>query len=609
MSSNLTHRVTTLQPSKKECEPCACPTCGGLECLCRPRFFAGQLLTDETFNSLDHYIIEKNKLHNRYLHGWGVVCGLEVVCGPCNQVTVRPGYALSPCGDDIIVCKATSVDICELINKCKSKVPEWECEPFPSGGNQDCLDQEEEWILTIRYDEKSSRGITALRASSGASCCSSCNCGGSSSCGCGCKGSNGNGSSHHTAGVGTSVTTGKYSYRPSQATVAVQCEPTLTCESYVFDVAKRPPEDDKQTFGAMVDRMTKCFKDLVDRQPKQPGANATIAELRNYCCSLKESLRRELIDHPVYNCGLSQVLASFSCPDPAQFNSAPAYRAAMDAAIQQHLSIIGGEYIRYCICAAFLPPCPEVVCDPRVPIASVTVRRDANGNCRVIRVCNLGVRKFVTTFLSLGYWLSFLSPLLRAIRRGLETICCRPFRFQLPGRGTTTDTGTGPINVGTPNFNSGNVNSSVGNVTARRSTITDKRGFRAFASRVWNNRGTTIDAQTLFLAGIGARDENGDPFLARTETANPFFTVIVNNLAGPLLAKLPDDTPDMLKNSGRMLATGSFARRFAVADTEVDEEQDRDLNDLKSKLAELENTVSRQAETIEMLRKTVEKKK
>ena len=74
-----------------------CPACGGLECLCRPRFFAGQLLTEEDLNRLDRYIVEKNKLHNRYLHGWGVVCGLEVICHPCEgQVTVTSGYALSP---------------------------------------------------------------------------------------------------------------------------------------------------------------------------------------------------------------------------------------------------------------------------------------------------------------------------------------------------------------------------------------------------------------------------------------------------------------------------------------------------------------------------------
>ena len=62
-----------------ECAPAPCPECGGLECLCRPRFFAGQLLTDEDLNLLDRYIVGKGKLRNRYLHGWGVVCGTRVV--------------------------------------------------------------------------------------------------------------------------------------------------------------------------------------------------------------------------------------------------------------------------------------------------------------------------------------------------------------------------------------------------------------------------------------------------------------------------------------------------------------------------------------------------
>src|ERR1700754_3762674 len=122
----------------QECKTCACPSCGGLECLCRPRFFAGQLLTDEALNNLEHYIVEKNKLHNRYLHGWGVVCGLEGVCHPCNGVTGRGRYALSPCGEHIVVCKDVSVDVCSRIAQCCDKQREWECEPFASGHDMDC---------------------------------------------------------------------------------------------------------------------------------------------------------------------------------------------------------------------------------------------------------------------------------------------------------------------------------------------------------------------------------------------------------------------------------------------------------------------------------------
>src|SRR5574340_614895 len=85
---------------------CCCPVCLGIECLDRPRFFAGQLLNEADLNSAQAYVMAKNRLHNRYLHGPGVVCGLEVVCNDCDgYVTVKPGYAIDPCGNDIIVCQ------------------------------------------------------------------------------------------------------------------------------------------------------------------------------------------------------------------------------------------------------------------------------------------------------------------------------------------------------------------------------------------------------------------------------------------------------------------------------------------------------------------------
>ena len=47
-----------------------CPIPHDTEGLCRPRFFPGQLLTDADLNLLNRYIIEKRRLHNRYLHDW-----------------------------------------------------------------------------------------------------------------------------------------------------------------------------------------------------------------------------------------------------------------------------------------------------------------------------------------------------------------------------------------------------------------------------------------------------------------------------------------------------------------------------------------------------------
>src|SRR4051794_3638913 len=88
-------------PSPTACPPKEenCSTCGMLECLCRPRFFAGQVLTADDLNRLDYYIRGKHRLHNRQLHGWGVVNGLEVTCDACGSgtVVVGCGYALDPC--------------------------------------------------------------------------------------------------------------------------------------------------------------------------------------------------------------------------------------------------------------------------------------------------------------------------------------------------------------------------------------------------------------------------------------------------------------------------------------------------------------------------------
>src|SRR5262245_28971463 len=133
LTTAATSRMKTLQP--------VCPACGGLECLCRPRFFAGQLLTESDLNLLERYVIEKNKLHNRYLHGWCVACGLEVLCNACKGfVTVAPGYALSPCGDDLVVCREELVNVCELVTKCKEE-KQWDCEPAFPRSPADCAEQ------------------------------------------------------------------------------------------------------------------------------------------------------------------------------------------------------------------------------------------------------------------------------------------------------------------------------------------------------------------------------------------------------------------------------------------------------------------------------------
>ena len=61
------------------------------------------------------------RFHNQHLHGWGVVCGLQVDCGIAHggtdtQVSVQPGYALDCGGDDVLLNSAQSLDIIQMLN-------------------------------------------------------------------------------------------------------------------------------------------------------------------------------------------------------------------------------------------------------------------------------------------------------------------------------------------------------------------------------------------------------------------------------------------------------------------------------------------------------------
>ena len=93
--------------------------------LTRTRYFPRRLVTAADLTADQDYLRERLRRHNRYLHGCGIVCGLEVgagliqtppavTYGPDGEVIassvallpgviVTPGYALSPQGDDIHV--------------------------------------------------------------------------------------------------------------------------------------------------------------------------------------------------------------------------------------------------------------------------------------------------------------------------------------------------------------------------------------------------------------------------------------------------------------------------------------------------------------------------
>lgn len=563
--ANVSYRTAgTTQTQESRHAPDACPVCGRLQCLCRPRFFAGQLLTEEDLNRLDHYIIEKNKLHNRYLHGWGVVCGLEVVCNSCpGFVTVRNGYALSPCGEDIVVCREEPVNVCELINQCRDHMrPDWDCDPPQRASDPACQDVMEDWVLAICYSERQSRR-PVLTTGAGSSCCSRCACGGSSRCGCGCHGK------EQSAGGN------KSSLRQSPRSTAPACEPTVVCEGYHFKVYRKPPAPPRFSHAflpqsELARRVAECESYLTELLTPLPS-EASIERLHTWCCEIKDRLVDFFAEHPTHDCTLSERLAAVTCPPAAAFTDPAAYRVAL-APVIARIANIAAEYRRYCRCSAQLPPCPDPVGSDCVPLATITIRKRG---CQIQRVCNWGVRRFVLNFPLLDYWLGPIGGLDLA---ALEASCCTPFQ---------------PTLVKVPTRQPG-FRPASGRVALRMAAAPSPSNvYSSLLSHAWGTRGRVVDEQALALAALGVTDENDQPFATEMELSHSLELHVINQFLRPIVeALLPEELTELIETA----ATASAAPAEASA-----RPGDGELASLRRTVQELQRTVLSQGEEIRRL--------
>ncbi len=93
--------------------PSPCTQQGGASSLERARYFSRQLLTADDLTADQQHVLAKFRRHNRYLHGWGVVCGAGVRAVPSQNwtVVVEPGYLLGPQGDEILIDQCVQLDL------------------------------------------------------------------------------------------------------------------------------------------------------------------------------------------------------------------------------------------------------------------------------------------------------------------------------------------------------------------------------------------------------------------------------------------------------------------------------------------------------------------
>lgn len=89
--------------------------CGGLPTE-RNRYFTGKYMTARDFAGEQAYFLDRQRLHNRLFHGWGIVCGLRVLHHPnaqCreNWVVVKAGVAVDCCGREVYLAEDTPIEV------------------------------------------------------------------------------------------------------------------------------------------------------------------------------------------------------------------------------------------------------------------------------------------------------------------------------------------------------------------------------------------------------------------------------------------------------------------------------------------------------------------
>lgn len=171
-----THTLTQTQTKVGLCH-CGCSDCQGdccsLECLTKPNFFCGQVLTDDDLKALVDWTNAKGALQ-RFRDGWGVGCGLEVTCSheikQQSRVVAAPGYAVDCCGRDIVVCDPIYYDFtCDKAFDpcCPERKPEEtpkNPQPNPEERKLGCipLSQLRAYDLCLRFEERLSGGQRGL---------------------------------------------------------------------------------------------------------------------------------------------------------------------------------------------------------------------------------------------------------------------------------------------------------------------------------------------------------------------------------------------------------------------------------------------------------------
>jgi hypothetical protein len=114
----------------------------------RNHYFEGKRLTADAFRTEQDYLVERRRLLNRAIHGWGVVYGFRITAASGEdrsggRLQIDAGLALDACGRELVRGHGAPVSLRDVvfIDEKGHQVP-------PGDGEGDC------WLLSVHYAEQ-----------------------------------------------------------------------------------------------------------------------------------------------------------------------------------------------------------------------------------------------------------------------------------------------------------------------------------------------------------------------------------------------------------------------------------------------------------------------
>lgn len=154
---------TPTKPSPRGTAKHVCCTDAPCDSGLRNQYFQGKRLTADSFQVEQSYLLERRRLLNRTIHGWGVVYGYAVKPAALasheegsGRLEIGPGLALDECGRELVHTGASTISVADvtLLDEKRARLERPPDGSYVPKGEPHQEHKKACWLLSVHYAEQ-----------------------------------------------------------------------------------------------------------------------------------------------------------------------------------------------------------------------------------------------------------------------------------------------------------------------------------------------------------------------------------------------------------------------------------------------------------------------